>query len=113
MAFLDNRPAEQGHTLVIPKRHVETIYDLSEEDTARLFTVVRNIAVTLKNTFNPDGMSVIQRNGVVAGQHIPHVHVHVIPRFKDRHLRRMEDINEANAEELETIAARLREKILV
>ena len=51
MAFLDNRPAEQGHTLVIPKRHVETIYDLSEEDTACLFAVVRNIAVKLKNTF--------------------------------------------------------------
>jgi len=110
MAFLDNRPAEQGHTLVIPKNHIETIYDLSEDDISCLFTIVRNIAVTLKNAFNPDGMSIIQRNGIAADQHIFHVHVHVIPRFTGRHLRRMEEIPEASSEELETIATRLRNK---
>jgi histidine triad (HIT) family protein len=87
MAFLDNRPVSDGHTLVIPKRHFETIYDIPDEEIVHLFKIVKKVAVAVKETVNPEGLTVIQRNGKAAGQHIMHLHIHVIPRHCGRYLR--------------------------
>jgi len=111
MAFLDNRPASDGHTLVIPKKHFETIYDIPDEEIAHLFKVVKRVAVAVRETLNPDGLSVIQRNGKVAGQHIPHLHVHVIPRHSGQRLLRMEEIQEADRDRLNKIAEAIKQRI--
>lgn len=83
LAFLDINPANKGHTLVIPKRHYETIYDMDAKDTAVLFTVVNKIAKALKRTLEMEGLNILQNNGELAGQRLPHVHVHLIPRHKE------------------------------
>jgi histidine triad (HIT) family protein len=109
MAFLDNRPASDGHTLVIPRKHFETIYDIPDEEIAHLFKIVKKVAVAVKETVNPEGLTVIQRNGNAAGQHIMHLHVHVIPRHKGQRLLRMEEIPEVSKEKLDKIAKVMRQ----
>jgi len=109
MAFLDNRPASDGHTLVIPKKHFETICDIPDAEIAHLFEVVKKVAVAVKETVNPEGLTVIQRNGKAAGQHILHLHVHVIPRYSGQRLLRMEEIPEVSKEKLDKIAKMMRQ----
>jgi histidine triad (HIT) family protein len=69
-----------GHTLVVPKRHVETILDLTVEDEARLAHTTAHAARVLTRELQPDGILVVQRNGLAAEQTVNHVHVHVVPR---------------------------------
>jgi len=69
-----------GHTLVIPRRHVETILDLTKQETVDLASMVRRAARAIDAAMDPDGILIVQRNGVTAGQTVPHVHFHVIPR---------------------------------
>lgn len=80
-AFLDINPRNPGHTLVIPKKHAETILDMSEEETGQLFQSVRKIAGMVSSATQSQGLSIGQSNGKVAGQVIAHAHVHIIPRF--------------------------------
>lgn len=72
-----------GHTLVIPRRHVETIFDLSEDEEAAIGQTVGRVARAIRACLEPDGVLVVQRNGIAAEQDVPHVHFHVIPRDAD------------------------------
>jgi histidine triad (HIT) family protein len=81
IGFLDISPRNPGHTLVIPKKHFETLLDMPEKDAGRLFESVQKVAVMVKNGMNSQGLSIGQSNGQAAGQVVRHVHVHVIPRF--------------------------------
>ena len=81
LVFFDSFPVTEGHTLVIPKRHVASIFELPAEELAALWeqmAVVRNLLADLK----PDGFNIGVNDGVAAGQTIPHAHIHVIPRRK-------------------------------
>jgi histidine triad (HIT) family protein len=69
-----------GHALVIPKRHVETVLDLTDDEAAALGVAVARTARMLRAAVDPDGILVQQNNGVAAFQSVPHVHVHVIPK---------------------------------
>jgi len=80
-AFLDINPRNPGHTLVIPKKHYETIFQLPENDVSSLFRSVKKVAMAIKIGMNADGISIAQSNESAAGQDIHHIHVHVIPRF--------------------------------
>jgi len=81
ISFLDINPRNPGHALVIPKKHYETILDMPEREIGDLMLMVRKIAAAVKETMKADGISVGQSNGRAAGQVIPHVHFHVIPRY--------------------------------
>lgn len=89
LAFLDIAPIEPGHTLIIPKVHFATFMELPDPLAARLAVTVREIADRVHTRLQTDGITLSQANGACAGQVVPHVHVHVIPRFdhKDRHWR--------------------------
>lgn len=78
IAFLDIAPANKGHIIVIPKNHAETITELSDEDLASLIKAVKKVAKALLDEF--DGVNVLQNNKKAAGQLVPHLHFHVIPR---------------------------------
>jgi histidine triad (HIT) family protein len=108
---MDIRPASEGHTLVIPKKHYETILDMPEEEVAYLHKIAKRVAVAVKEGMKADGISIIQQNGRAAGQDILHVHVHVIPRYEGQKLPRFEEITEANRTRLEEIAEKLRRYI--
>ena len=81
LAFLDIKPFSPGHTLVIPKRHFENIYDIPEDTIAQLYKVVKKMAVAVKNGIDTEGISIIQSNEMAGSQGIFHFHTHVIPRY--------------------------------
>jgi histidine triad (HIT) family protein len=80
-AFLDINPRNPGHTLVIPKKHAETLLDMDEEDSGVLFMNVRKVAGKVMAATKAQGISIAQSNGIAAGQVVSHVHFHIIPRF--------------------------------
>jgi len=81
LAFLDINPRNPGHTLVIPRKHYETIFEIPEGEAGRYFESIRKVAVMVKNGTNSHGLSVCQNNGSAAGQVVGHLHFHIIPRF--------------------------------
>jgi histidine triad (HIT) family protein len=83
IAFLSNRPVNEGHTLVAPKRHYENIYEISEEEVAYLFKIAKRVAHAVKDAMVVEGIRIVQNNGRAAGQVIFHLHIHVIPMEPD------------------------------
>lgn len=82
LAFLDSRPVFPGHTLVVPRVHVETLPELPDDLLVPLFSAARRLAAAMPEAMNGDGTFVAVNNKV--SQSVPHLHVHVIPRkFKD------------------------------
>ena len=78
-AFLSNHPVNIGHALVVSKRHYENIFDISEEEAAYLFNVVKKVAKAVKDATGIEGIRIVQNNGRDAGQVVFHLHFHVIP----------------------------------
>ncbi len=74
-------PATLGHTLLIPKVHVATIWEISELTAQRLTRCTLEIARALKHVVHLDGLNVIQSNGSAATQTVPHLHIHLVPRY--------------------------------
>ena len=82
-AFLDANPLAPGHTLVIPKEHHETLGDMPEDTGARVFEVLHQLTPAVEGAVDADASNVAFNNGEAAGQEVPHVHGHIIPRFED------------------------------
>ena len=81
LVFLDKYPIDYGHTLVIPKKHYEKITDMESRDVGDLFSSVPWIATTIMHATGADAFSIGQNNGKSAKQIVPHVHIHIIPRY--------------------------------
>jgi histidine triad (HIT) family protein len=80
MAFLDIAPNSHGHTLVIPKDHFENIYTIPEERWCHVMLIAKKIAPAVREAVQADGVNLVMNNEAAAGQVVPHVHIHVIPR---------------------------------
>jgi len=78
----DIYPVSKGHCLVMPKRHVETWFDLNKEEQAEAFELIDQVKARLDKEYAPDGYNIGFNCGEAAGQTIPHAHIHVIPRYK-------------------------------
>lgn len=108
LAFLDIGPIVKGHTLVIPKAHYETIMDVPPALLPRLIEAAQAVAAAQRSGLNADGVNLHQANGAVAGQVVPHVHIHVIPRFdNDGHHWNWASTEYADDAERAEIAARI------
>ena len=81
LAFMDIGPVIKGHTLVIPKQHIDPITAAPIGVLSRVMGVVQKIAQAQMNGLKADGVNILQANGVAAGQQVPHLHFHVVPRF--------------------------------
>ena len=81
VAFLDIQPVTSGHLLVIPRQHAGTLASLDPELGARVFTVAQDLAVRLRRNGWCAGINLFLADGVLAGQEVFHVHLHVIPRY--------------------------------
>jgi diadenosine tetraphosphate (Ap4A) HIT family hydrolase len=80
LALLDGFPVARGHTLVLPKRHVASLFDLPEEEQAAVWQLAARVRALLLAEFEPDGFTVGLNDGPAAGQTVLQAHVHVIPR---------------------------------
>lgn len=85
LAFSDATPLSKGHTLVIPKRPIENIYELDDDTGAKVMSTVTRVAHAIKKAFNPKGLNVVQNNGSFASQSVFHLHFHIIPRYDDEY----------------------------
>ncbi|MBN2703115.1 MAG: HIT family protein [Pontiellaceae bacterium] len=83
LAFMDIGPIVKGHVLVIPKTHVDPLTETPDEIVAQLHTVAKRVAQAQIDGLGAAGVNIMQNNGAAAGQEVPHIHVHVIPRFAE------------------------------
>jgi histidine triad (HIT) family protein len=84
IAFLDKYPIDDGHSLVVPKEHHEKITDMDTKAVGDLFSIVPKIASAILDATGANAFSLGQNNGRAAKQIIPHVHVHIIPRYNHK-----------------------------
>ena len=84
MSFVirDGFPISPGHTLVIPRRHVCSFFEISLIEREALFKILDQAKNVLDSEFKPDGFNIGINDGPAAGQTVPHLHIHLIPRFK-------------------------------
>ena len=82
LAIRDGYPVSAGHTLLIPKRHTASFFDLTEQERGDLLALLDCAKRVLDDEFQPQGYNIGINDGVAAGQTVPHVHVHLIPRFE-------------------------------
>ena len=111
LAFLDIKPLNEGHTLVIPKAHYESIFDIPRDIVAYLHGITKQVAIAIKKATNADGISIIQQNGKAAGQDVFHLHVHVIPRYGGQKLPSYNEVSEADRAKLSQTAAKIRKHL--
>jgi histidine triad (HIT) family protein len=102
LAFLDIAPTSAGHVLVISKDHYQNMEEIPESDLGNLIKVVKKIGGNLKEKLNVSGYNVVVNNDPVAGQLIPHLHFHIIPRRQGDGLNPwpQEKYGEGEAEEI-------------
>lgn len=81
VAFMDRYPITTGHTLVLPKKHYENIFLMDDEEIGKLFSTVSFLAKAIVKALDAKGLNIGQNNGRAANQIVPHVHVHIIPRY--------------------------------
>jgi len=84
VAILDKYPIDVGHGLVIPREHHEKITDMTPEDVGNVFSLVPKIAKAIIDATGADAFSIGQNNGLAAKQIVPHVHIHIIPRYNNK-----------------------------
>jgi len=106
LAFMDIMPQSDGHTLVIPKEPAEGILDVSATALVHLIGVTQRIARAVKRAMDVPGILIAQTNGAAAGQTVPHLHFHVIPRRPGEPLL-LHASTLADAEKLKGFAARI------
>ena len=112
LSFLDIMPAAKGHALVIPKKHYSTLLDVPHEELKEVMVAVQKVAAAVMSSVeSAEGFNVIQSNNEVAGQVIPHVHFHIIPRGKEDNLSFAWEPGKAEQEELAKYAEMVKGKL--
>lgn len=81
-AVLDKHPVNEGHTLIIAKRHFKSLFEANEEEAKGIFNLVHEVREILDVQYGPQGYNIGINEGYTAGQTIMHFHVHIIPRYK-------------------------------
>jgi histidine triad (HIT) family protein len=109
MAFLDISQNTKGHTLVIPKKHIESIFDLDEQTGRDLFEAVIKTTNILKNKLGFKDVNLLNNNGSLAGQVVNHYHIHIIPRYGNDECYFKESPHEPNFEELASLHKQITE----
>ena len=82
IAFKDVFPVSPGHTLIIPKRHVESYFDLTNQEREDMNALMLRVRGKLKEELHPQGFNIGVNEGFAAGQTVSHINMHLIPRFK-------------------------------
>ena len=100
LAFLSIAPHNRGHTLIIPKRHEDYFFDLSDQEIAEIMQFAKPIAAKLKEVFKPKSGKV---GVMLAGQGVPHVHLHLIPLDKEADLQFSSARHDVPKEEFEEV----------
>ncbi len=82
LVFMDISPLNPGHLLIIPKEHFETIFEIPQDLYSHLNRIACETAKAIKAALEPDGLNILQLNGKAANQVVPHLHIHLTPRWE-------------------------------
>jgi len=111
LAFLDVQPHAQGHTVVIPKKHVVRVFDLTEAQTKGFMAGVVQAMKRVQEVLDPDGFNVGWNQNTAGGQVVPHLHVHIFPRYTNDGGGSMHSIiRNPGKERVEDVAKRFRKE---
>ena len=114
VAFLDKYPINTGHTLVLPKKHHEDIFTMDNQEIGKLFSTVSFLAKGIVKALDATGLNIGQNNGKAANQIVPHVHVHIIPRYNyDTPNGRWPSRNFISHEDLNKIALKIKSSLTI
>lgn len=80
-AFLDISPINAGHTLLIPKKHYESLFDMTDDILKKISVKLRDLGASVKEAMKAEGLNIGMNNRPAAGQVVPHAHFHIIPRY--------------------------------
>lgn len=100
LAFLDIKAHNPGHALVVPKKHYQNLEEISEEDLKKLIIAVKKLGQMMKDKLAVSAYNIIQNNGPLAGQVVPHIHFHLIPRYENDGLRFFERLEDSKMPEI-------------
>ncbi len=81
IAIRDAYPVSEGHTLIIPKRHIRSLFETTEKERYALYNLLEKVRTELDITLVPSGYNIGINDGATAGQTVPHLHIHLIPRY--------------------------------
>ena len=112
VAFLDIKPVNPGHLLVVSKEHYETITDMPKTVLKEISGVIQDLARKVETKLDPDGIKIVQNNGAQAGQEVLHFHVHLIPRYEGDEVNYLEEwtTQELSTAEMNRLAGLLKKK---
>ena len=110
LSFMDIMPSTKGHCLVIPKEAAATLFDLSPGAACRLMLAAQRVAKAVRKAVACPGVMLVQLNGSAAGQSVPHIHIHVVPRVHGLDLT-LHGRAQAPLPELEALAIRIRQEL--
>lgn len=110
-AFMDISPAAKGHTILVPKKHMENVFEIDENTASKILPIAAKIAKALNEELQCDGMNILQNNGEIAGQTVMHYHIHLIPRYKDDKVVVKWVEEEYTGEPLDQLCARIKKHI--
>lgn len=82
ISFLDIKPINKGHALIVPKKKFVNIFDADPSVLGHMMHIAQKVAIALRETTNAEGVNILMNNEAVAGQDVFHAHIHVIPRFE-------------------------------
>ena len=111
IAFLDISPVNKGHTLLVPKAHMETLFDMPAGIGETLFAAMKQVGSAVMKATGAEGLNVVQNNYSAAGQQVPHVHWHLIPRFADDGYTAWPQGAYQDMQEMAALADAIREKL--
>ncbi|HEC67377.1 MAG TPA: HIT family protein [Candidatus Desulfofervidus auxilii] len=112
LAFMDINPLNDGHTLIVPKRHAETIFEIDPQDLIATMKVAQKLAIAIKKALDSDGMIVVQLNNRAAGQMVPHLHIHLIPRWENDGLQIGKwEMKPGDMEKIKDIAEKIKKEV--
>ncbi len=113
VSFLDINPRAPGHSLVIPKLHVQTFTDLQDDLLTDVFKGTKEVVKILKKALGPDAFTIGINDGRSAGQEIPHLHINIFPRFENDRGKSVHSIvDNPPKEDIKYIAKKIRDAII-
>lgn len=105
-AFLDINPIAEGHTLVVPKKETDYLFDLSDEELSQTMILSRKIAHAIDRALKP-----IRTGVIVEGLEVPHAHVHLVPIYKESQNVSLRNKVEVSKEKMETLAKSIADEV--
>lgn len=109
--ILDKNPATYGHALVLPKAHFDNVYEMDDATAGGVYVLAAKVARAMKKNLGCDGVNILQNNEPAAGQTVFHLHMHVIPRYKDDKAMIEWEPREAEQSQLDEIVGKMKNNI--